>query len=77
MKQLSIIIEHRNFNLNIQDEYYDELVDIFGKNINITSNNAMTSILSMCVKEVINSIDEKHIMDECINKINKLGDNDV
>jgi hypothetical protein len=71
MKQLSITIEHRNFNLNIQDEYYDKLIESFNKhnNISLNGNNAISDILSMCIANVIELIDIEYETQESITKI--------
>lgn len=73
MKQISMIIEHRNFNLNVQDEYYDKIIHLFSQNgdIDLQSNNSLATVLSLCVSNAIDLIDIQDNAKIYINKIDK------
>ena len=74
MKQLSIEIEHKHFNLNIQDEYYDGILEMFTKKglMNVGANNSVSDILSVCVDNAIQLADSHNLAKSYIAKIDRI-----
>jgi len=79
MKKLFVIIEHRKFTLNVQDEYYDKLIYFFSINnkIDLSENNSLSDILSVLIKSAIETIDIDNSVSECIEKITNIDNVEI
>ena len=74
MKHLSIEIEHKHFNLNIQDEYYEDILEMFAQKgfMSADANNSIADILSICVDNAIQLADSHNLAKSYIAKIDRI-----
>jgi len=57
MKTLSLIVENKEFKIGLDDKYAQEIIDNIFKSLNQGTNNSITSLIGLVLKETHKNIE--------------------